>query len=129
MALDYDFAKAKKFDIPERNVSIIVTDEGYYPKSLSVFKGEKVKFFVTSTSKNPSCLLLPEKKVFLSAQKGKLSEGAAVFAEKGVHKFYCPTGKIFGEIVVLERPSVVKKRRAARELASEKVKIWIPRDE
>ena len=43
---------------PTREISIIVTKEGYYPKSLSVFEGEKVKFYVTSTLDEPHCMIV-----------------------------------------------------------------------
>ena len=39
---------------PTREVAVIVTKEGYYPRSLSVFEGERIKFFVTSTLEEPN---------------------------------------------------------------------------
>jgi hypothetical protein len=55
---------------PSREISIIVTKEGYYPRSLSVFEGEKVKFYVTSTLDEPHCMIVEGHKVFLAANKG-----------------------------------------------------------
>ena len=57
-----------------REVSIIVTKEGYYPKSVSVFEGEKIRFFVTSTVEDPGCVIVESHKVFLAATKGKVTE-------------------------------------------------------
>lgn len=105
---------------PGREISIIVTKEGYYPKSISVFEGEKVKFFVTSTVEEPNCLIVESHKVFMAANKGKVTEGEAVFDKPGNFAFYCPSSKNDGKIVV------IKKHEPKREIASESV--WMPRE-
>lgn len=110
---------------PVREVSIIVTKEGYYPKSISVFEGEKVKFYVTSTLEEPNCLIVEAHKVFLAANKGKITEGEAVFEKSGEFAFYCPSSKNDGKIVVL------KKQTPKREVASEKEgrsMVWTPKE-
>lgn len=110
---------------PSREISVIVTKEGYYPRSLSIFEGEKVKFYVTSTVESPSCLIVESHKVFLAANKGKISEGEAVFDKAGEYAFYCPSSKNDGKIVVMKKTSPV------REVASEKIKdsmIWTPKE-
>ena len=45
----------------------------------------------------------------------------------GVFQYYCPTNKFKGSITVLERPEVIRERK--RQLASEGVKVWMPREE
>ncbi|WP_408095373.1 cupredoxin domain-containing protein [Peredibacter sp. HCB2-198] len=109
---------------PLREVAVIVTKEGYYPKSLSVFEGEKVKFYVTSTVEEPHCLIVESHKVFLAANKGKVTEAEAVFDKAGEFAFYCPSSKNDGKIVVLKK--VVPKR----EVASEKSDgmLWTPKE-
>lgn len=107
---------------PVREISVIVTKEGYYPKSISVFEGEKVKFFVTSTLEEPHCLIVEAHKVFLAANKGKVTEGEAHFERAGEYAFYCPSSKNDGKIVVL------KKHVPKREIASERKTIWTPRE-
>ncbi|WPU66335.1 cupredoxin domain-containing protein [Peredibacter starrii] len=109
---------------PLREVAVIVTKEGYYPKSLSVFEGEKVKFYVTSTVEEPHCLIVESHKVFLAANKGKVTEAEAVFDKAGEFAFYCPSSKNDGKIVVLKK--VVPKR----EVASEKGDgmLWTPKE-
>ena len=119
--------KKKMFDLPQRDISIIVTEEGFYPEKFSLFVGEKVNFFVTSVTNSPSCFVIESKGVFLSATKGKISEGIAVFNGPGVYRFHCPSGKIEGEIVVLKKKE--KKLDEGRKIASETVKIWRPREE
>lgn len=113
------WAGEKKLETPTREISIIVTKEGYYPKSLSVFEGEKVKFFVTSTVEDPSCVIVESHKVFMAAAKGKVTEGEAVFDKAGEFAFYCPSSKNDGKIVVL------RKHQPKREIASD---VWMPRE-
>ncbi|MAF78105.1 MAG: hypothetical protein CME63_17550 [Halobacteriovoraceae bacterium] len=119
--------KKKKFNTPKRDQSIIVTPEGYYPESFSVFKGERIRFFVTATSDQKECFIIKGKEIFLSAEKGKVSEGSVIFNRPGVYQYYCPTTKHRGSITVMERPEVLRERK--RALASETVKVWMPREE
>lgn len=109
---------------PLREISIIVTKEGYYPRSLSVFEGEKVKFYVTSTLDEPHCMIVEGHKVFLAANKGKVTEAEATFDKAGDFAFYCPSAKSDGKIVVMKK--VVPKR----EMASEKTEgmLWTPKE-
>lgn len=109
---------------PVREVSVIVTKEGYYPKSLSVFEGEKVKFYVTSTVEEPHCMIVESHKVFLAANKGKVTEAEAVFDKAGEFAFYCPSSKNDGKIVVLKK--AVPKREVASEKSHEGV--WTPKE-
>lgn len=110
---------------PTREVSIIVTKEGYYPKHLSVFEGEKVKFFVTSTVEEPNCLIVEGHKVFLAANKGKLTEGEVMFESAGEFAFYCPSSKNDGKVVVLKKN--VPKRDIASE-AGDGPQVWMPKE-
>jgi plastocyanin len=114
----------KSFSQPLREVAVIVTKEGYYPKSLSVFEGEKVKLYLTSTVEEPHCLIVESHKVFMAANKGKVTEAEVVFDTAGEFAFYCPSSKNDGKVVVL------KKRDAKREVASEKekVNVWMPKE-
>lgn len=110
---------------PTREVAIIVTKEGYYPKSISVFEGEKIKFYVTSTVEEPNCMIVEAHKVFLAASKGKITEGEAVFNKAGEFAFYCPSSKNDGKVVVL------KKQTPKREIASDKNHdgmLWTPKE-
>lgn len=111
--------------MPTREVAIIVTKEGYYPKSISVFEGEKIKFYVTSTVEDPNCMIVEAHKVFLAANKGKITEGETVFEKPGEYSFYCPSSKNDGKIVVLKKHS--PKREIASEKGSEAI-IWTPRE-
>lgn len=117
--------KVKMYKSPRRDVSIIVTPEGYYPEHISVFQGEKVKFYVTSTIDDPGCFLVSGHDIYLSAGKGNLTEGEVHFTEPGHFNYYCPSMQSKGTI------TVIKKRNPNREIASKKVekkKEWVPRD-
>lgn len=109
---------------PIREVSVIVTKEGYYPKSFSVFEGEKIKFYVTSTVEEPHCLIVESHKVFMAATKGKVTEGEALFDKAGEYAFYCPGSKNDGKIVVMRK--VVQKREIASE--KEEAMVWTPKE-
>lgn len=114
---------------PMREIAIIFSDEGYYPKSISVFEGEKVRFFITSTTEKPHCFIVESHKLFLSATKGKISEGEVFFDRPGQFSFYCPSSKNDGRVVVIE----TKKKetdKTQRSVASEKKDpmMWVPKD-
>lgn len=110
---------------PVREVAVIVTKEGYYPKSLSVFEGEKVKFYVTSTVEEPNCMIVEAHKVFMAANKGKVTEAEATFDKAGEFAFYCPSSKNDGKIVVLKKS--VPKREVASEKKNEAM-VWTPKE-
>lgn len=119
------FALETKKVEPTREVSVIVTKEGYYPKSLSVFEGEKIKFYLTSTLEEPNCLIVESHKVFMAANKGKVTEAEATFDKPGEYAFYCPSSKIDGKIVVLKK--FVPKREIASEKNHEGM-LWMPKE-
>ncbi len=128
-ALEETAFPKKKFDTPRREQAVIITDEGYYPKKLTIFEGEKIHFYVTSTMNSASCLLMPSHKLYISVQEGKMAEGDAFFGSAGKYTFYCPAGKIKGQIVVLERPLPGAEQENQRNIASTRVKVWRPREE
>ena len=127
-ALDYGLPE-ESYEIPKREISIIITPEGYYPQKISVFQGEEVKFFLTNTGKNQSCMIIKEKNIYLSSRLGQMVEGRAHFSELGTFQFYCPTGKISGAITVLERPSENAKWEIASQKQKQTVRYWLPKDE
>jgi plastocyanin len=131
-ALEYEFANAKKFDVPVRELAVIATVEGFYPEAFSIFAGEKIRFFLTTTSNTPSCLIIGEKELYLSATKGNVSEGTVFFEKAGNYKFYCPTNKIKGRLTVIKRPRTAEEVLDARnrKVASEnKIKVWYPKEQ
>jgi plastocyanin len=130
-ALEQNYFKPENYDLPKRELSIIVTDEGYYPVKPTVFAGEKIRLYITSTKSDPSCFIVKDKEVYVGAHKGEISEAEVVFNRPGVYETYCPAGQLRGKIIVLEHPKI-KQKEIERKLASinkKKVKIWRPKDE
>lgn len=111
----------ERFGRAYREIAIVATKEGFYPDKITVFEGEKVRFFITSTEENGSCFTLPQKNIFLSAHKGKITEADMVFDRSGEFPFYCSVGKVKGTLTVLMRES--KKRGIASQLDK-----WVPKD-
>ncbi len=122
-----DVFKEKSFKRPTREVSIIITEDGFYPNKVMAFQGEKVRFFVTSTVDDSQCFLLQKHEVFLSAEKGKVNEGETLLDHAGRFKFYCPSSKFEGYLTVFEKFKAEAKQK--RDIASDsKPNYWLPRD-
>jgi hypothetical protein len=137
LSLEYaedPFLKARNLEAPQREYSIIASGEGFYPQNIVAFEGEKIKLFLTTISKNPSCLMIPSKNIFLGATQGKMVEAELLFEKAGSYEFFCPTGKIKGRIQVLKRQTVeqIQKRAIASELNLKEtnipVRVWRPSD-
>lgn len=129
--LERSYFLGEKFETARRNVAIIASDSGFYPKRPMVFVGEKVTIYITSTTERPSCLIIKGKEVYLEAQRGEVSKGEVFFQNPGIYEFHCPASGHKGEFVVLEHPRD-KRSRIQRNLASKmskRVKIWRPRDD
>ena len=116
------------FKKPMREISIIIAPEGYYPKHIPAFTNEKIKIYLTSTLPDhlSTCLMVPEKSLFMSVTKGKISEGFISFKKDGVYKFYCPTGKIEGKFIVYRKG--LKKEVRANIGGKSYKKEWVPRE-
>ena len=123
---DSTLFKVRMYENPKRDISVIVTKEGFYPANISVFQGEKVKFYVTSTNSEAACFLISGHDVYLSAYKGNLTEAEVHFKQSGTFDYYCPSMKHRGSI------TVIKKRNPERKIASKnkatKKTEWTPRD-
>lgn len=126
-----NYFSAKNNERPTREISIIITEDGYYPERPVVFVGEKIKLFVTSTTNLPTCLIMKGKDIFLEAKMGKVSESTMYVDKAGEIEMYCPSSKKKSTMVVLEHPRDAQDR-IDRQIAQEKaknIKIWRPRDE
>lgn len=130
----YDHHSFKKFKAPEREFSIIVGEDGYFPDRVIIFEGEKVRFFVTSNTQDSKCFIIENYEVFVPANKGRIAEAEAVFDKAGEFSFYCPSFKHRGKIVVLgerERAQpVVKINRdpASTTSLKQNEQGWVPRE-
>lgn len=119
--------KSKTFKKPLREISIIVSDTGFYPSKVMAFQGEKIHFFITSTSKKNQCFILQKHEIFVSAEKGFVNEAEVILDTAGRFKFYCPSSKFTGHLTVIKKFS--PKEDQERGIASKsKPKYWTPRD-
>ncbi len=127
MALEESYNKDKTLDIPYREQAVIISKDGFYPNRLIVFKGEKVRFFVTAVGVESACFNIPDKNVYATATPQKIVESEAFFDKVGVFQFNCPNNTYTGRVMVLEKASD-KEESARRGLASDAVKIWKPKE-
>lgn len=125
--LEESYNRDKTLDVPYREQAIIIGKEGFYPNRLIVFKGEKVRFFITSVGVDSACFNIPDKNVFSSSSKDKIIETETFFDKAGVFQFNCPNNTFSGRIMVLEKASD-RKESERRGLASDVVKVWRPKE-
>ena len=114
-----NFAEAKNL----RRVSFIIDEFGIYPNSMSAFVGEELEVYVTSTSKK-SCVMVEGYQMFLSANKGKVSEGKIKLDKSGSFKIYCPSDKFQANITVLDN----KRNRNIASSQDAEPSVWVPKD-
>lgn len=113
---------------PTRELSVILTAEGYYPKNLNVFEGEKVKFYLTSTVEDPGCMIIQGHEVFMAANKGKITEAEMIFEKTGEFSFYCPSNrKNDGKLTVMKKVDQAK-RTVASEGRPKDPMLWTPKE-
>jgi plastocyanin len=114
---------------PTRELSVILTAEGYYPKNLNVFEGEKVKFYLTSTVEDPGCMIIQGHEVFMAANKGKVTEAEVVFGKEGSFSFYCPSNrKNDGKLTVMKKIDPNAKKRGIASERSSDPALWTPKE-
>ena len=114
---------------PLKKQGVIVAQGGYFPNHISLFVGERLRLFVTTTLEEESCLIMRDPPLFLALRRGRLISKEITFILPGAYPFYCPSeksfnGKIAGTITVLERPQKSKRTLVG---APDK-KIWVPRE-
>ena len=130
-------------EVPVRQIALIITEDGYYPKTITAMRGEKVHFLITALTGEDSCFSMEQKKLFVSVKRGSITEVQKSFKEAGNYEFNCPTGNIKGQLMVLD-PGGRKRGIASmaevevedeeeemeeEEERRETIKIWHPRDE
>lgn len=126
-ALEESYNKERTLDVPYREQAIIVSKDGFFPNRLVVFKGEKVRFFVTAVGVDSACFNIPDKNVYTSAAPQKIAEAETFFDKVGVFQFNCPNNSFTGRVMVLEKASD-RDETMRRGLASDTVKIWKPKE-
>ena len=87
LALEESYNKERSLDVPYREQAVIISKEGFYHNRLIVFKGEKVRFFVTAVGVDSACFNIPDKNVYSSAKQDKIVEAETFFDKVGVFQF------------------------------------------
>ena len=126
-ALQESYNQEKSLDVPYREQAVIISKEGFYPNRLVVFKGEKVRFFVTAVGVDSACFNITDKNVYSTARPDKIAEAETFFDKVGVYQFNCPNNSFQGRVMVLEKPSD-REETMRRGLASDTVKVWRPKE-
>ena len=126
-ALQETYFKETVNDVPYREQAVIISKDGFFPNRIVVYKGEKVRFFVTSVGVDSACFNIPDKNVFASPGKDKIAESEVFFDKVGVFAFNCPNNTFNGRVMVLEK-AADREETQRRGLASDLVKIWKPKD-
>ena len=127
LAIEDSYHKAVTLDVPYREQAVIMTKEGFYPNRLTVYKGEKVRFFVTTVGDESACFNIPDKNIYTTAKSGKIIEAETFFDKAGTYQFNCPNNSFAGRVMVIEKESD-RQETMRRGLASDVVKIWKPKD-
>jgi plastocyanin len=85
-----------------QEVSLIVSDLGYFPNTIFVSRGVPVRLFVTGSSKNPLCLIMDSFEVRKQIRTQKVEEISFLPEHPGKYRFYCPMNGMEGTLVVRE---------------------------
>jgi len=101
-----------------QEVSVIVSDYGFFPNRVPVIAGVPVKIFLATTTKQTSCFMLDEFGVKKGISPGKVDEVVFVPTGTGRVRFYCPMKSIEGWLVVKEAPSDANRGLAASAIST-----------
>jgi plastocyanin domain-containing protein len=85
-----------------QEVSLIVSDYGFFPNRIFVTKDLPVKIFLSTPSKTTLCFMVDEWGVRKGVTPGKVEEISFVPEKLGNVRFYCPVKSIEGMITVRE---------------------------
>ena len=87
-----------------QEVSLIVSDYGYFPSRIFVTQNVPVKIYLTTPSKVTMCFMLDTWGLKKGILPGKVEEITFVPQAPGNYRFYCPVKSIEGTLTVREAP-------------------------
>ena len=102
-----------------QEISLIVSDYGYFPKRIFVTQNVPVKIYMTTPSKNTLCFMLDNWGVKKGVNPGKVDEVSFTPVDSGDFRFYCPVKSIEGMLTVRAAPLA---EQSTRGLAAEEEK-------
>ena len=116
--------------LPTREHAIILTPEGVFPQQISLFAGEQLKLFLTSTPGTQGGITIASHDIFLTAEEGSVASAKIIFMTPGTYAYHCPRNSMAtGTITVLPHPQHRRKKQITRSPAAKpKATHWIPRE-
>ncbi len=91
---------AKRSGVQE--VSLIVSELGFYPKQLFVIRDLPVQLYVTGASKRSLCILMDAFQVKRQIRSQKVEEISFTPHHPGEYRYYCPVNNTEGKLIVKE---------------------------
>jgi len=88
-----------------QEISLIVSDYGYFPSRIWVNQNVPVKIYLSTPSKATMCFMLDQWGLKKGISPGKIEEITFVPEQHGEYRFYCPVKSIEGRLMVREAPS------------------------
>lgn len=88
-----------------QEISLIVGDQGFFPKAVFVSRDVPVRLFVTGASKNTLCFMMDVFQVRRQVRSQKIEEITFTPNVPGKFRFYCPVNGTEGVLVVKELSS------------------------
>ncbi|MBI2604649.1 MAG: cupredoxin domain-containing protein [Deltaproteobacteria bacterium] len=88
-----------------QEVSVIVSDHGYFPSRIFVTQNIPVRVYLTTPSKSTLCFMIDNWSVKKGITPGKVEEVNFVPDRAGNYRFYCPVKGIEGTLTVREAPA------------------------
>ena len=83
-----------------QELALIVTENGFLPKTLFATRDTPVRLFITGASKRSLCILLDSFKVRRQVSTQRVEEIEFLPTIAGAHRFYCPINGIEGTLFV-----------------------------
>lgn len=99
-----------------QEISLIVSDFGYFPNKLFVTQNVPVKIYLITPSKVTMCFMLDTWNLKKGVTPGRVDEITFTPDQPGDHRFYCPVKSIEGTLTVREAPTATP---ASRRVAAE----------
>lgn len=98
-----------------QEISLIISDYGYFPNKIFVTQGVPVKIYMTTPSKVTLCFMLDNWGLKKGVLPGRVEELSFVPDAPGDYRFYCPVKSIEGTLTVREQVTAMP---AGRGVAS-----------
>lgn len=92
-----------KTRVGTQEVSLIVTDTGFFPSRIFVTQNVPVKLFLTAPANKTLCFMVDSFGIRKGVIPGKVEEITFTASEPGNYRFYCPVTSIEGTITVRDQ--------------------------